>query len=269
MKQLSIWHNKRTRFFQFQYHFLKPTQHDYNTNPNKVTTSPSVKKLHHQTYQLFLENKKLFINKKLPKFVPPSPNLEVSTLPAPIFVQQTPPLYIIQTVNSNDCINSFSCPSDNFFTEIFYLLRPHIELSPNTDPFVILNHIFDTYRNLQFLLQLRSTDIRYLILSTNHVDDFLKRLVLLETPPKPPILPKLFSFYLQFFRFMSNLILQFSLFLLKPKKNLSKIYCFQFFAFSNIFPAYPSSIIALSFTSSFLQNATFFYYPIVYMTSVK
>ena len=36
---------------------LKPTQHDLNTNPNDITTTPSVKKLHHQTYQPFLEQK--------------------------------------------------------------------------------------------------------------------------------------------------------------------------------------------------------------------
>ena len=45
------------------------------------------------------------------------------------------------------------------------LLRPHIEPSPNTDPFVILNHIFDTYRTLQNLLQLHSNDIQPLTLS--------------------------------------------------------------------------------------------------------
>ena len=57
LEQLSFWQAKRIRFFQFQSHFLKPTQHDPNTNPNDITTAPSVKKLHHQTYQLFSEQK--------------------------------------------------------------------------------------------------------------------------------------------------------------------------------------------------------------------
>ena len=59
LEQLSFWHAKRIRFFQFQFTFLKPTQHDLNTNPNDITTTPSVKKLHHQTYQRFLEQKHL------------------------------------------------------------------------------------------------------------------------------------------------------------------------------------------------------------------
>ena len=57
LEQLSFWQAKRIRFFQFQYNFLKPYQHDFNTNPNDITTTPAVKKLHHQTYQLFLEQK--------------------------------------------------------------------------------------------------------------------------------------------------------------------------------------------------------------------
>ena len=36
---------------------MKPTQHDLNTNPNDITTTPFVKKLQHQTYHLFLEQK--------------------------------------------------------------------------------------------------------------------------------------------------------------------------------------------------------------------
>ena len=57
LEQLSFWQTKRVRFFQFQFTFLKPTQHDLNTNPNDITTTPSVEKLHHQTYQLFVEQK--------------------------------------------------------------------------------------------------------------------------------------------------------------------------------------------------------------------
>ena len=57
LPQLAYWLNNRVRFFQFQFNLLKPTQHDLNTNPNDITTTPFVKKLHHQTYQLFLEQK--------------------------------------------------------------------------------------------------------------------------------------------------------------------------------------------------------------------
>ena len=57
LEQFSFWQVKRIRFFQFQFNFLKPTQHELNTNPIDITTTPSVKKLHHQTYQLFLEQK--------------------------------------------------------------------------------------------------------------------------------------------------------------------------------------------------------------------
>ena len=57
LEQLSFWQAKRIRFFQFQFNFSKPTQHDLNTNPNDIITTPSVKKHHHQTYQLFLEQK--------------------------------------------------------------------------------------------------------------------------------------------------------------------------------------------------------------------
>ena len=82
------------------------------------------------------------------------------------------------------CINSFSCPTDKFVSEVLTLLRPHVELAPNTDRFVILPHFFDTYRTLQSLLQLHSTDIQNLTLSTIHVNDFLKKLILHETPPQ-------------------------------------------------------------------------------------
>ena len=57
LPQLAFWQNNRIRFFQFQFSFPKPTHHDLNTNPNYITTTPSGKKLHHQTYQLFLEQK--------------------------------------------------------------------------------------------------------------------------------------------------------------------------------------------------------------------
>ena len=70
--------------------------------------------------------------------------------------------YVLQTANPNVCINSFSCPTDKFVSKILTLLRPHVEIAPNTDPFVLLNHYFDTFRNLQSLLQLHSTDIQNL-----------------------------------------------------------------------------------------------------------
>ena len=57
LPQLAYWQNNRIRFFQFHFNLLKPTHHDLNTNPNDITTTPSVKKLHHQTYQLSLEQK--------------------------------------------------------------------------------------------------------------------------------------------------------------------------------------------------------------------
>ena len=57
LEQLFFWQAKRIRFFHFLFNFLKLTQHNLNTNPNDTTTTPSVKKLHHQTYQFFLEQK--------------------------------------------------------------------------------------------------------------------------------------------------------------------------------------------------------------------
>ena len=57
LEQFSFWQAKRISFFQLQFSFLKPTQHDLNTNPNDITTTLSGKKLHHQTYQHFLEQK--------------------------------------------------------------------------------------------------------------------------------------------------------------------------------------------------------------------
>ena len=318
LPQLAHWQTNRVRFFQFQFNLLKPTQHDLNTNPNDITTTPSVKKLHHQTYQLFLEQKHpqnfIFQNHKFtspfsyhshyslnplftvgtirnydpvkqyfilpsyhdptrPLFVPQEalnvnddfllpthiptavPNffpkmnklvetplddhsrslytalihkhyslaqlnfiiaklssfilkkqykyfslnvtdeilqsLPKHTLPNPTSepsqTTSIPPQstsFVLQTANPNVCINSFSCPTDKFVSEILTLLRPHVEIAPDTDPFVILNHIFETFRNLQSLLQLHSADIQNLTLSTIHINDFLKKLVLLETPPQ-------------------------------------------------------------------------------------
>ena len=42
LEQLSFWRIKRIRFFHFQFNFLEPTQQDLNTNPNDITTAPSV-----------------------------------------------------------------------------------------------------------------------------------------------------------------------------------------------------------------------------------
>ena len=64
--------------------------------------------------------------------------------------------YVLQTVNPNVGLNSFSCPTDKIVTEILNLLRPNIEFSPNTDPFVMLNHVFDTDRTIQNLLHLHN-----------------------------------------------------------------------------------------------------------------
>ena len=103
-----------------------------------------------------------------------SPSTDSSTAPPTAIVPPIPSSYVLQTVNPNICINSFSCPTDKFVTEILNLLRPHIEPFPNTDPFVILNHIFDTYVTLQ--------SIQFLTLSTVHVNEFPNKLVLLQTP---------------------------------------------------------------------------------------
>ena len=323
LEHLALWQAKRISFFQFHFNFLKPTQHDLNTNRNDITTTPSVKKLHHQTYQLFLEQKhtqnfifqnhqftspfsyhshyslnhlftigtirnydpvkqyyiltsyhdptrplfvpqealnlnddyllpthiptavpdlfpkrnklvvtpldghfrtlytalvhkhyslaqlnfiiaklSFFILKKKqykyfpltniisdeilhspPKHNPPSTHSELSSSPPPTLIHPPTSSFILQTAYPNVCINSFSCPTDKFVSEILTVLRPHVELAPNTDPFVILTHIFETYCILQSLLQLHSTDIQNLTLSTFHVNDFLKKLVLPETPP--------------------------------------------------------------------------------------
>ena len=132
-------------------------------------------------YKYFSLNVSDEIIQSLPKHTPPHNTSESSQAPTATI---PPPStsYVLQTANPNVCINSFSCPTDKFVSEILTLLRPHVEIAPNTDPFVILNHIFDTFRNLQSLLQLHSTDIQNLTLSTIHVNDFLKKLILLETP---------------------------------------------------------------------------------------
>ena len=91
--------------------------------------------------------------------------------------------YVLQTVNLNVGINSFSCPTDKLVTETFTLLHPYVEIAPINDPFIILTHTFEEYQSLQYLLQLHTNDIHALTLSTIHVNDFLNTLVLLETPP--------------------------------------------------------------------------------------
>ena len=108
------------------------------------------------------------------------------TLPKP-HLQRQFPLSLIPTLSKLQILMSVLTLSLALLTnssEILNLLRPHVEIAPNTDPFVILNHIFDTFRNLQSLLQLHSTDYQNLTLSTIHVNDFLKKLILLETPPQ-------------------------------------------------------------------------------------
>ena len=116
------------------------------------------------------------IIQSLPNHNPPSTIPEPSTVHPPTFIHPPASLYVLQTADPNVCINSFSCPTDKFVSEILTLLRPHVELAPSTDPFVNLTHIFDTYRPLQSLLQLHSTDIQNLTPSTIHVSDFLKNL---------------------------------------------------------------------------------------------
>ena len=132
-------------------------------------------------YKYFSLNISDEILQTLPKHTPPNTTSEPSHT---TIIPPSSNSYVLQTTNPNVCINSFSCPTDKFVSEILTLLRPHVEIAPNTDPFVILNHIFDTFRNLQSLLQLHSTDIQNLTISTIHVNDFLKKLVLLETPPQ-------------------------------------------------------------------------------------
>ena len=132
-------------------------------------------------YKYFSLNVSDKIFQSLPKHTPPNAMSEPSQAPS-LAIPPQPTSYVLHTANANVCINSFSCPTDKFVSEILTLLRPHFEIAPNTDPFVILNHIFDNFPNLQSLLQLHSTDIQSLTLSTIHVNDFPKKNVLLETP---------------------------------------------------------------------------------------
>ena len=132
-------------------------------------------------YKYFSLNVSDEILQSLPKHTPPNTTSEPSQ---PTSIPPPSTSYVLQTTNPNVCTNSFSCPTDKFVSEILTHLRPHVEIAPNTDLFIHLNHIFDTFRNLQSLLQLHSTDIQNLTLSTILVNDFLKKLVLLETPPQ-------------------------------------------------------------------------------------
>ena len=62
------------------------------------------------------------------------------------------------------------------------LPRPHVELAPTTNPFVILNHILDTYIKFRNVLRLHANDIQTLTSFTIHVNYFLEKLVVFETP---------------------------------------------------------------------------------------
>ena len=76
LPQLAFWQNNRVRFFQFQFNLLKPTQHDLNTNPNDITTTPSVKKTSPSNLPTFLRTKtppKFYFSKSqihFPVFLP-------------------------------------------------------------------------------------------------------------------------------------------------------------------------------------------------------
>ena len=56
MSQLQYWQEKKLKFFCLQYNFLKPTPFDLGSHPAD-TTPANVKRIHHQTYQSFLEMK--------------------------------------------------------------------------------------------------------------------------------------------------------------------------------------------------------------------
>ena len=109
-------------------------------------------------YKYFSLNISGEVLQTLPKHTPPNTTSEPSQT---TIIPPSSNSYVLQTTNPNVCINSFSCPTDKFVSEILTFLRPHVEIAPNTDPFVILNHIFDTFRNLQSLLQLHSTDSKF------------------------------------------------------------------------------------------------------------
>ena len=70
----------------------------------------------------------------------------------------------------------------NLFTKFVTPLHPHVEIA-EVDLFVILTHIFETYRTLQNFLQFHTNGIHTLTLSTLHINVFLKKLILLGTPP--------------------------------------------------------------------------------------
>ena len=93
-----------------------------------------------------------------------------------------PTSYVLQTVNPNVCINTFSCPTDKFVTEILNLLHRHVQLSPAKSSFVILNHLFDTYHTLQkFLQQIATITKTHFIYDTCKIFS-QKELILLEVP---------------------------------------------------------------------------------------
>ena len=111
------------------------------------------------------------------------------------------------------------------------LVRPHFEPSPNTDPFVLLNHSFDTYCTLQNLLQLQNNDFQSLTLTTIHVNDFLKKLVLLKIVLHP----------ISFLHFSTSQFL-----LLQTWDNLQK-----FFKFLNKIPLLSNLVFFVLTISSF------------------
>ena len=96
-------------------------------------------------------------------------------------MQCTAQISISSSFNPNLCIKDFSCPTDMFVTGIFTLIRHHNETAPNADSFVIVAHIFDTYRTPRNLLQIHNNDINTLTVSTLHVNDFLKKPTLSES----------------------------------------------------------------------------------------
>ena len=82
------------------------------------------------TLLIFLKKR----NNTLPKIV--HPTLKTHDLPTtsqPTSVQPPISSYVLQTVNPNVCVTSFSCPAGTIVTEILGLLRPHIELVPSRD----------------------------------------------------------------------------------------------------------------------------------------
>ena len=70
------------------------------------------------------------IVQSVPKHNPPSTISEPTTVPPPTFLPPPASSYVLQTANPNVCINSFSCPTDKFVSEILTRLRAHVELPP-------------------------------------------------------------------------------------------------------------------------------------------